>query len=204
LADPSWLQDSEGLESRCRAYVEELRWPEGVSCLRCSSSRVGRLVTRQKFGCRRCGYQFSVTTGTAMHNSHLPVWKWFLAIELMLGSRRGIPANRLTRVLGGSYKTAWFVEHRVRASLRRARRGDRDGALAHGALGDVRLYDRSTVGPYHQIGFRYLAGYLTEGRWRAENRANPTAFRDTVLALIEAEPLAYDELIGAAPAASRA
>jgi transposase-like protein len=202
--DPSWLRDSAQIERSCRVYLEQLRWPDGVSCLRCHAPHVGRLAARRRFYCRRCGYQFSVTTGTALHRSHLPVWKWFVTVELMLASPSGIPANQLAQVLGGSYKTAWFVEHRVRASLGRTRRRadePRPRPVRTGGAA-ARIYDRSTVGPYHQMGLRYLAAYLTEGRWRAENRGNPQAFHDAVLALIEADPLEYGELTGVASAPS--
>ncbi len=97
----------------------DLRWPGGVECPRCSES------TRASSGSRRapsgtatsCRYQFSVTAGTLFHSSHLPVWKWFVAVHLMLASPSGLSANELRRVIGGSYKTAWFAAHRIRAAM---------------------------------------------------------------------------------------
>ncbi len=64
-----------------------------------------------------CRYQFSVTAGTVFHDSHLPLWKWFLAIYLIGESKKGISAKQLQRTLGVSYKTAWYLGHRVRSAM---------------------------------------------------------------------------------------
>jgi transposase-like protein len=200
-SDPAWLRDLEQTEAQCRAYLEEQRWPEGVLCLRCSSREIGRLASRRRFYCRNCRYQFSVTSGTVMHNSHLPVWKWFLTIRLMIDSRDGIPANQLVKVLGGSYKTAWFAEHRVREAIRVARGGEEEphSRPMMGPLPpDTRLYGRR-AGPYRQMGAKHLPRYLSEARWRAGASSKPDAFRQTVLALLHADPLSYGELTGTAP-----
>ena len=98
-----------------------LRWPDGVRCPRCESADTARLEARKKFYCRSCRYHFSVTSGTLFHNSHLPAWKWFLTISLMIQSEDGLPANQLVELLGVTYKTAWFAEHRVRAALQGGR-----------------------------------------------------------------------------------
>ena len=99
----------------------QLRWPDGVRCPRCDSADTARLEARKKFYCRSCRYHFSVTSGTLFHNSHLPTWKWFLTISLMIQSEDGLPANQLVELLGVTYKTAWFAEHRVRAALQDGR-----------------------------------------------------------------------------------
>jgi transposase-like protein len=109
----------EAFEDRCRSYLQSLRWPGGVECPRCEeTSRLLWLESRSKWHCYECRYQFSVTAGTLFHSSHLPVWKWFVAVHLMLESPEGISANELRRVIGGSYKTAWYVAHRIRAAMR--------------------------------------------------------------------------------------
>ena len=112
-----------GVEGGARAYLEELRWPDGVACVRCSSTRVGYLETREKHQCRGCGYQFRVTAGTVLHDSHAQPIKWLLAVQLMLESEDGFPANQLRSLIGGSYKTSWFVEHRIRLSACRGSHG---------------------------------------------------------------------------------
>lgn len=104
-------------EDACRAYLEELRFPNGVSCLRCGSLSISRIQSYHIFECRSCGYQFSVIAGTIFTDTHLPLWKWFSAVYLMVESRKGISANQMKRTLGVSYKTAWYLCHRIRAAM---------------------------------------------------------------------------------------
>jgi transposase-like protein len=105
-------------EDRCREYLKRLRWPNGVTCPRCNAKTVSTLRTQGKYECSKCFYQFSVTAGTIFHDSHLPLEKWFLATYLMCESKKGISANQLKRVLGTSYKTAWYLCHRIRAAMK--------------------------------------------------------------------------------------
>ncbi len=104
-------------EDKCRARLEELRWPEGIECPRCKAKRVGRRENRHQYQCKSCRYQFSATAGTIFHDSHLPLWKWFLAVYLIVESKKGISANQLKRMIGVTYKTAWYLAHRIRAAL---------------------------------------------------------------------------------------
>jgi transposase-like protein len=106
-----------GSEDKCHAYLEEIRWPDGVTCPRCESKKISRIVERRQFECSDCRYQFSVRVGTVLQDSKLPLWKWFLAIYMMCESKKGISANQLHRMLGGSYKTAWFLCHRIRSAM---------------------------------------------------------------------------------------
>jgi transposase-like protein len=199
--DPEWFRDLADAEERCRGYLEALRWPDGVTCPRCASSETARLVARKRFWCRDCKYQFSVTSGTLFHNSHAPLWKWFLAVQLLVESDGGLPANQLVQQLGGSYKTAWFIQHRVRAALKEAQRLGPTGR-EHGEPGE-RVYDRAVVGCYHQHGVNYLDAYRAESEWLARNAGNPNRFVDTVLTLLDGDPLPYAKLIRA-PARRRA
>ncbi len=104
-------------EDSCRARLEELRWPGGIECPRCGCDGIARMEDRRQYQCRSCRYQFSVTAGTIFHDSHLPLWKWFLAVYLIVESKKGISANQLKRTLSVSYKTAWYLCHRIRAAL---------------------------------------------------------------------------------------
>ena len=106
-----------GSEAKCREYLEQLRWPEGVRCPRCDSAKISRIVKRNQFDCDGCRYQFSVTAGTIFNDSHLPLWKWFLAVYVMGESKKGISANQLKRMLNVSYKTAWYLCHRIRETM---------------------------------------------------------------------------------------
>jgi transposase-like protein len=107
-------------EAKCLAYLEQLRWPDGIKCPRCDSKSVSRIETRDQFDCNDCRYQFSATSKTILHDTHLPLWKWFLAAYMMIEAKKGISANQLKRTLGVSYKTAWYLCHRVRSAMHEA------------------------------------------------------------------------------------
>jgi transposase-like protein len=106
-----------GSEDKCHAYLELMRWPDGVKCPRCDSDKISRIKARRQFDCDGCRYQFSVRVGTLFHDSKLPLWKWFLAIYIMGESKKGVSANQLKRMLGVSYKTAWYLCHRIRSAM---------------------------------------------------------------------------------------
>lgn len=106
-----------GDEEKARKCLEQLKWPDGIKCPRCGSEKISRIHKRDQFDCDACRYQFSVTAGTIFHDSHLPLWKWFLAIYLMTESKKGISANQLKRSLAVSYKTAWYLCHRIRKAM---------------------------------------------------------------------------------------
>jgi transposase-like protein len=107
-----------GSEEKCRAYLEALRWQDGLSCPRCQGRVISRIHARSQFDCDSCRYQFSVTAGTIFNDSHLPLWKWFLCVYLLCESRKGMSANQIKRTLGISYKTAWYLCHRIRAAMK--------------------------------------------------------------------------------------
>ena len=104
-------------EERCREYLKRLRWPEGPKCPRCASKRVTKLSANYKLECAECQYQFTVLSGTVFHDTHLALEKWFLAVTLMCESRKGISANQMKRLVGVSYKTAWYLCHRIRHAM---------------------------------------------------------------------------------------
>jgi transposase-like protein len=106
-----------GTDDQCRKALEHLRWPTGVSCPTCKSSKISRIFDRDQFDCDSCRYQFSATAGTIFHDSHLPLTKWFLATYIMVESKKGVSANQLKRMLSISYKTAWYLCHRIRKAM---------------------------------------------------------------------------------------
>src|SRR5713101_493107 len=118
-----------GSEDQCHAFLEELRWPDGVECPRCQSKKISRIAKRRQFDCDGCRYQFSVRVGTVLQDSKLPLWRWFLAVYMMCESRKGVSANQLKRMLGVSYKTAWYLCHRIRSSME-----DEGAALLSGVV----------------------------------------------------------------------
>ncbi len=116
-------------DEQCRAILKKLRWPIGIECIRCKSNRVFEVATQKKFECVDCGYQFSVLTQTVFHDTHLPLETWFMAVLLLVEARKGMSANQMKRTLGISYKTAWYLCHRIRAAMSQAEKPMLDGTV---------------------------------------------------------------------------
>jgi transposase-like protein len=116
-------------DEECREILTRLRWPEGVECLRCHNRNVWWVRSRKQFTCSECSYQFSVTTGTIFNDSHLPLPSWFMAVLLLVEARKGMSANQVKRTLGVSYKTAWYLCHRIRAAMHEVERPMLDGTV---------------------------------------------------------------------------
>jgi transposase-like protein len=104
-------------DERCRELLVRLRWPNGVECPRCKMPAVDLATAKQLFYCKGCDYQFSVTSGTVFNDSHLALQKWFLATLLLCEAKKGMSANQIKRTLGVSYKTAWYLCHRIRFAM---------------------------------------------------------------------------------------
>jgi len=116
-------------DERCRELLQRLRWPNGIECPRCHDTRVSTLKEYGRFECVGCEYQFTVTSGTIFHDSHLALTKWFLAVLLLVEARKGISAMQLKRTIGMGYKTAWYLCHRIRAAMDEAERPMLDGTV---------------------------------------------------------------------------
>lgn len=118
-------------EDKAREHLESLRWPDGPFCPHCGSFNAKRLppVTRKaKKGhnattrkgvvqCRDCSQQYSVTVATVFERSKVPLHKWLLTTYLLTSSKKGISAHQLHRMLGVTFKTAWFMAHRIRTAM---------------------------------------------------------------------------------------
>src|SRR6202790_319771 len=110
-------------EDDCKAYLAERRWPDGPHCPRWGNTKVW-VVKSKPFhwlckGCNKNGYRFSVITGSIFENTKYPLVEWFKVIFLMFHSKKGMSALQIHRMLGtGSYETAWFMCHRIRAAMR--------------------------------------------------------------------------------------
>lgn len=108
-------------DDRCRELLERLRWPEGVTCPRCKDTRISRLKEYARYECVGCEYQFTATSGTIFHDSHLPLPIWFISVLLLCEAKKGMSAMQLKRTIWGidkgSYKTAWYLCHRIRAAM---------------------------------------------------------------------------------------
>jgi transposase-like protein len=166
-------------EQKCRSYLERLRWPDGVSCPRCDASRgISRIRQRGQFHCDTCGYQFSVRVGTIFQDSRLPLWKWFLAVYIICEAENGISANQLKEIIGVSYKTAWYLLHRIRAAMKQQH-----------------LEPVALVGPYQHLSAKHLPAYIDEIAFRDSNRDNDNLFIDVLSRLLAERPMRYAELV---------
>jgi transposase-like protein len=106
--------------------MTQLRWPSGVACPKCGGAdpykltpkaQPGRPARKGLYKCRACRKQFSVTTGSVFEATHVPLSKWLMAIHLMSASKKGMSAHQLHRMLGITYKAAWFINHRLRFAM---------------------------------------------------------------------------------------
>ena len=141
-----------GTEEACINFLERMRWPDGVECLKCGGKQVTRYTkqegTRQRLSlktgqyetkkvparilyvCRSCKAQFSATEGTIFNDTHLDLEKWFLAVALMVNAKKGVSALQMKRDLKVAYKTAWFLNHRIRKAMGLADGADNQEPLA--------------------------------------------------------------------------
>jgi transposase-like protein len=110
------LTEQFGTDAKCRKALEALRWKDGPECPRCKS-KATPVANRDTFDCDDCHYQFSVTAGTIFHDSHLSLWKWFITTALLCESKKGMSSCQIQRTIGVSYKTAWYLVHRIRAAM---------------------------------------------------------------------------------------
>ena len=133
-------------EAAAVAHLEASRWSDGVACPLCNSDKVHRMGGKTQAGmflCNGCREKFTARTGTVMERSHIPIHKWLLAMHLMAASKKGVSAKQIERTVGVSYKTAWFLMHRIREAMTAASVAE-TGPL--GGDGKVVESDESFVG----------------------------------------------------------
>src|ERR1700694_3074298 len=111
-------------EDKAREALEAVRWPAGPYCPHGGNSDQakiakghGKVHRAGLYYCAECNGQFTVTVGTVMERSKIPLSKWVLAMHLMGASKKGVSAHQLHRMLGVTYKSAWFMAHRIRAAM---------------------------------------------------------------------------------------
>ena len=110
-------------DDAARRHLELVLWPQGPVCPRCGvmGERITKLQGKSTrpgvYKCKDCRKPFSVTVGTVMERSHIPLHKWLLAFRLMASSKKGVSAHQLHRTLGITYKSAWFLAHRIREAM---------------------------------------------------------------------------------------
>jgi transposase-like protein len=113
------FNDPEG----ARQHLEAIRWPDGPTCPHCGGiDRIHKVEGKKHrpglYACRDCNGHFTVTVGTVFERSHIPLHMWFRAVYLLCSSKKGISSHQLHRTLGVTYKTAWFMTHRIREAMR--------------------------------------------------------------------------------------
>lgn len=120
-------------DEQCRELLKRLRWPEGVRCPRCQADAIKLATAKELFFCQTCVYQFSVLAGTIFNDSHLPLPIWFMATLLLCEAKKGMSAHQLKRTIWGlhkgSYKTAWYLCHRIRAAMKEVEQPMLDGTV---------------------------------------------------------------------------
>jgi transposase-like protein len=131
-------------EDKAREHLEAQRWPAGPHCPHCGEAeQVTKLEGKKHrpgvYQCNSCRQQFTVTVGTVLERSKIPLHKWLLATYLLSASKKGMSAHQLHRMLGVTYKTAWFMAHRIREAMR-------EPASAHGGHNKVVEADETFVG----------------------------------------------------------
>jgi transposase-like protein len=117
-------------EAKALAHLETSRWNGEPNCPHCGSTRVRRMEGKTQAGmflCNDCRDKFTVRTGSVMERSHVPLHKWLLATHIMAASKKGMSASQMARMIGVTYKTAWFLCHRIREAM--------DGATGNDPLG---------------------------------------------------------------------
>src|ERR1035437_5330342 len=105
-------------EEACRQYLAACRWPDGFTCPRCGHERAYELANQRRHQCAKCRHQVSLTSGTVLHRTKIPLTHWFWAAYLMTTDKRGVSALLVQRQLGLScYETAWMLLHKLRRAM---------------------------------------------------------------------------------------
>jgi transposase-like protein len=172
-------------EDAAREHIEASRWPNGeVVCPHCGSLNVMRMGGETQAGmflCRDCADKFTCRTGTVMERSHIPLHKWLFAMMLMSSSKKGASAHQIHRMLGITYKSAWFLAHRIREAMTDIDPNANGGPL--GGEGKIVEADETVVGgrsknrAYRDPAPKKAVFTLVErgGRVRSRHVANVTA-----------------------------
>lgn len=151
-------------EDAAIALLESIRWPNGAACPHCGGADPYRLKPRNPsagkrtirkglWKCRACRKQFTVKVGTIFESSHIPVSKWLMAIHLLCSSKKGMSAHQFHRMLGMTYRSAWFMAHRLRHAM-----------AEDGLLSGLVEADETYVGGKRRAGNRKDGRTLLTGR----------------------------------------
>jgi transposase-like protein len=178
-------------ENAAREAIERLMWPNGPYCPHCGSlEKIGKIEGKSArpglYYCGSCKKQFTVTVGTIFERSKVPLSKWLFAIHLLASSKKGMSSNQLSRMLGVTVQTAWFMGHRIREAMRVG------GLTPMGGNGGVVEIDETYIG--RTDGFEVKRGFghknavftLVERGGSARSFHVEDATKDTILPIIRA------------------
>jgi transposase-like protein len=172
-----------------REAIEALMWPNGPVCAHCGyMGKIGRVEGKSArpglYYCGDCKKQFTVTVGTIFERSKVPLSKWWFAIHLLAAGKKGMSAHQLHRMIGVTYQTAWFMEHRIREAMR-------DGALSPmGGEGSTVEIDEAFIGK--KDGFETKRGFghknailtLVERGGRARSFHVESATKENIIPIV--------------------
>lgn len=153
-------------EDAARAHFEAIRWPTGRTCPHCGTVKnstllKGKTTRAGLYKCKDCRKPFTATMGTIYERSHIPLHKWLLATHLLCASKKGMSATQLHRMLGfGSYRTAWFMAHRIREAMR----SDDTTPMGSGGgdvFADETYFGRNPDAPKSKTSFRNMNQIVT-------------------------------------------
>lgn len=174
-------------EATCRQRLKEIREKEGVECKKCACTDHYWLSTREQFQCRQCGFRTTLTSGTVMEDTKLPVRLWFIAIHLMTSTKNSISAKELQRQLGlKRYQPAWEMLHKLRMVM-----GKRDGC-----------YEMENYVEVDEGFFGVVRGKKADpleiaenGEQKAQKQGRGSEKKDKVLVMVESEPVGQDAIL---------
>ncbi len=168
---------------KAREHLEAQRWPEGPYCPHCGNidqarirSMKGKAHRPGLYNCRECRKQFSVTVGTVFERTKVPLNKWLMATYLLSASKKGMSAHQLHRTLGVTYKTAWFMFHRIREAMRV------DTANAEPMGGKSKVVEADET---YQGKTKSTRKISVDGRVKYQNKGRGPANKRPVIALVE-------------------
>jgi transposase-like protein len=161
LSHPAYHDDDEA-----RKFLENIRWPDGPFCPFCGSPDDVKALGGESMGpgwyhCAECRRKFTVRVGTVFERSHIQLHKWLLGFRMYASSKKGFSAHQLHRTLGITYRSAWFMAHRIREAMRD------DGSSPLGGPGKVVEADETFIGPAKDVfinerGWTKERGYMTK------------------------------------------
>jgi transposase-like protein len=153
---------------KAREWLEAQRWPDGPYCPHCGNADPEKIKKLQGkshrpglYQCAECREQFTVTVGSVMERSKIPLHKWVMAMHLLGSSKKGMSAHQLHRMLGVTYQTAWFLAHRIREAMM-----DKAPAGPLGGEGTIVEADETYLGPKDRVTKRTIRGKPSQSQKR--------------------------------------